>query len=227
MKKYGFILFLSFFIQCLIGTVCWAEIGYVTDSIKITLRTGPSIQHKIIIMLESGQSLDIIETKDDWRHVRLVNEIGKEYEGWVMNRYTTMRQPWKDQALFLKQQNNQLKDKLSRIDKQWKETDGREKEISAQLTETSRSLDVLQNKYEELKRGAAKYLELKKEYEEMQEKLRSYTHEVDRLTIENAILLASQRNRWLGIGAVILLCGLMIGISMGRHQKKQKGSVLY
>jgi SH3 domain protein len=39
----------------------WAAKAYVTDSFEITLRTGPSNEHKIIAMLFSGRPLDVLD----------------------------------------------------------------------------------------------------------------------------------------------------------------------
>ena len=47
---------------CLIGKLSASSKAYVTDNFKITLRTGPSTQNKIIKLLRSGQLLDVIET---------------------------------------------------------------------------------------------------------------------------------------------------------------------
>ena len=212
---------------CLVGQVCWAEKRYVTDSFKITMRTGPSLQNKIIIMLRSGEPLEVIETKDDWSHVRLLKRQGDESEGWVMSRYLISRLPWEEWTRNLKNENVKLKEKLARLEKEWKITGGREKEVNQALRETSYKLSKLQKKYDALKKGSADYIQLKKDYEDTTANMTNSQRNVDRLTIENQILRASQRNKWLGMGALILLSGLFIGIAMGKYQKKQKSNVLY
>ncbi len=45
------IIFISFI------TPVWAKTMYVTDSIKITFRHGPSIRHKVLAMLKSGEEV--------------------------------------------------------------------------------------------------------------------------------------------------------------------------
>lgn len=212
---------------CFVGQMCWAETKYVADSFKITMRTGPSVQNKIIIMLRSGEPLEIIGTQDDWSHVRALERQGDESEGWVMSRYLITRKPWEDQAKSLKQENFQLKQKLARIEKEWRETGGREKEASSGLKETRYKLQTLQKRHDELRKGSSNYVKLKEDYDSTRAALDTSKRDVDRLTNENELLRASQRNKWLGMGALILLCGLIVGISMGKFQKKQKSSVLY
>ena len=226
MKLYKYIVAVTMGI-CLVGQVCWAEKRYVTDSFKITMRTGPSLQNKIIIMLRSGEPLEVIETKDDWSHVRLLKRQGDDAEGWVMSRYLILRLPWEAQTRNLKNANAQLKEKIGRLEKEWKVTGGREKEVSQALRETSYKLSKLQKKYDALKKGSANYVQLKEDYENTQTNMTKSQRNVDMLTTENQILRASQRNKWLGMGALILLSGLFIGIAMGKYQKKQKSNVLY
>lgn len=212
---------------CVMGqTALGAGTQYVTDSFQVTLRSGPSIQNKIVIMIRSGQAVEVLGTRDDWSHVRLLNRE-KGLEGWVLRRYLLTRQPWELQTRSLSSENEQLKAKLSQIEEQLRETSGRVKETSGDLNEKSKTLGELQRKYEALKKGAVNYLKLKKEHDEAKKLLTTSQQSVETLTREKEILESSQRNWWFGLGAVVLLCGLLIGLAMGRHQKKHKSSILF
>ncbi len=74
---------------CLIcfSAVGFAETVYVTDLVKLPLRTGASTEYKILALVESGQQLEVVEPGDDWSLVRLAN--GKE--GYVLTRYLVSR----------------------------------------------------------------------------------------------------------------------------------------
>lgn len=96
-------------------------------------------------------------------------------------------------AVFLKQENAQLKQKLAVIEERW---DGI------------------------VKRKTGEYLKLKKTHETIMET-------VGDLTTENNILKTSQMTKWFGMGALVLLCGLMIGLLVGRQQKKIRSTIQY
>ena len=92
------------------------------------------------------------------------------------------------------------------------------KKENVQLKE---KLARIEKEWEEaLKRKAADYLKLKAAYENTQETVQTFTR-------ENESLRSSQRNRWFAIGALVLLCGLMIGLVIGRQQKKRQSSLYY
>ena len=120
MNKVRSILFLILWF-CLLSHPSWAKKVYVTDTLKITLRTGPGIENKVIAMLPSGQSLEVIKTQGDWNLVRLVKRDGKNKEGWVLRRYLVSHLPWEIRAKSLKRENVQLKEKISSLEKQFKD----------------------------------------------------------------------------------------------------------
>ena len=64
----------------------YAQTVYVIDEFEVTMRTGPSIENKIIVMLPTGTKLQVIEEKGDWVLVR--SPIGRE--GWVLKRYVSV-----------------------------------------------------------------------------------------------------------------------------------------
>jgi SH3 domain protein len=211
---------------CLMAQMSWGEKAYVSDSFEITLRTAPSVEHKIIMLLRSDQPVEVLEPQDKWTRVRVL-ELGQDnIEGWVMSRYLMTRQPWGIQARVLKNENASLKEKLDRLEVEWKEGVRREKKISGELRKNRTSLNKLQKKYEDLKLGSADYLKIKAEFEAAAAELERTQKTVHRLSKENENLRTSQRNKWFGMGALVLLSGLMIGLVIGRQQKKRK-SLLY
>ena len=62
---------------------------YVTDITKITMRTAPNSDNKIIQMLESGSVVNILERSGAWSKVRSKN--GKE--GWALTRFLVNKKP--------------------------------------------------------------------------------------------------------------------------------------
>ncbi len=217
---------LTLALSCITQTVYCNEIRYVTDSFRITMRTGPSIQNKIVLMLSSGQPLEVSQEQEDWSHVRVLNRADN-LEGWVMRRYLISRLPWERQAGELRQEAEQLRKKLARTEKQLAQVSTQGRGASKELKETSRALAQVRQKYEALKAGAADYLQLKKKHEETRRDLNRSQQELDRLKKQYTILDESESNKWLGMGGLLVLCGLIIGITMGRYKKKQKSSILY
>ena len=221
MKKFPFILFMTFGL-CLMGQLSWADKAYVTDSFKITLRTGPSSENKVIAMPNSGEAVEVMDSRENWAHVRLLDRGQGTVEGWVLSRYLINRLPWELQTANLKAENERLKDQLASIQSEQGEATQRGQQLAGELKKTSQALKDLQSKYESLKQGASEYLNLKEEYDVTRTKLETIQKTAKTLTSENERLKSSQRNKWFATGAAVLLIGLFIGLILGKREKKRK-----
>jgi len=59
------------------------KVMYITDQIKVTLRSGPGLKYQIIKMLSTGNKVTAINSSDNgYTQVKLPN--GKN--GWILNR---------------------------------------------------------------------------------------------------------------------------------------------
>jgi len=219
MKRLIFMFSLLGWSALLIHPPCWASRAYVTDVFEITLRTGPSLDNKIIAMLPSGTAMEIANTQGDWSLVR-VPESGKE--GWVLSRYLITRLPWSVQVKSLRDENTALQTKLTQVEAGLGEAQLQKKELAAELQKKSKRLDETQASYETLKQGAEGFLRLKRTNAMNEAALAAAKTDLDKLRGEVEELRSSQMTRWFATGALVLLCGLLVGIMVGRQQKKRK-----
>jgi SH3 domain protein len=209
---------------CLAGPGHGADKAYVTDSYKITFRTGPSLENKIISMLSSGQPLDVLETTGDWSRVRILEKGESPLEGWVLSRYLTTRIPWEIQANSLRKENSKLKEKLNPLEGELNKARRRGQELAAKLQKATAALQKLEKEYGSLEQGAAGYLKLRDTHRIIESNLEFSQKEVQKLADENERLRSSERNKWFAIGALVLLCGFIIGLIIGRQQKKRRSA---
>jgi SH3 domain protein len=221
MKKFRLVFFVILGLF-LMGQTSWAKKAYVTDSLEITFRTGPSTENKIITFLRSGQPLDVLESREDWSRVRLIGPELDHTDGWVLSRYLSTQVPWEIQAVSLKKENARLQEELGRIKEQWRKAVQEEKGFSEELKGNQEALQRVQNAYEALKHEAADFLKLKSVHEATSRTLETARETVQNLTKENEDLRSSQKNKWFATGALVLLCGLMIGMLTGRQYRKRK-----
>jgi len=220
MKTAWFILLLIFG-ACGLTAKGWAVKSYVTDSFEITLRTGPSTGNKIVGMLTSGQPLEILSTEGEWSFVRVP---GDEKEGWVVSRYLISRKPWEIQAKELEEEVVRLRTKLGQIEKDLGTMSHQSQDLSAQLKRKTQELDRLQKEHSELQRGAEGYLKLKALHGATEKNLATARNELLTVAKENERMRSSQLNTWFLNGALVILCGLLIGTLIGRQQKRRKSS---
>ena len=204
----------------LLGTAlsgyCHGESFYVIDSLTITVRTGPSTEHKVIGILNTGDKMELKERSGDWA---LVRHSGDQ-EGWVVARYLSETPP---SFLLVQKLQTEKKTNAELIETLKKENNALEKEnkiLTAQLTETT-------NTFDELKQGAQGYLSLKKEYESTQAKIQALISSNEKLALENKVLKDVTKIKWFLIGAGVILGGWVIGFTMGRFKRKKKSGLTF
>lgn len=117
----------------LIAQTSWASKAFVTDSFRISLRRGPSIENKILRFIPSGLPVEVYETQEGWSRVRVLEEDEGVLEGWILSRYLVRRLPWEDQAKTLKEENGRLKEKLATINEKWEAKIRHQQGFSEQL----------------------------------------------------------------------------------------------
>lgn len=210
---------------CMLGQISWATNAYVSDFFKITLRTGPSNDNKIIAMLPSGEPVEVLESNDDWTHVRLPERREGINEGWVLSRYLSTSVPWEKQYKSLKEKYDSLRETLPPVEQKLKESLSREKDLSIQLRDTTKALKTVEKEYASLRQGASEYLKLRDIHDKAQSTLEQAQHDVLKLTEENKVLKYSNAIKWFLAGSLVLLFGLLIGLAVGQRQKKYRSSI--
>ena len=208
----------------LMSRFCWAETAYIKDSLLITFRTGPSTQHAIIDRLSSGQLVEILDVDGEWSHVQLMEEGEATKEGWVLSQYLITRKPWKIQAQTALKESAEFKQKAADLEKELNEAVRRGQELTVSLEDTTTTLAELREEHESLREGAADYLELKETHTVAQSELEATRLKLEELTERHEKLKASEKWKWIGTGGGIFFLALIIGIMLGRKQKKRRSS---
>jgi len=213
--------FIVFFIV-LFSTVVQAETLYISDIIKITVRTGPGINHKIIAMIKSGERVEVLkpeeseESEKDWSLVRITN--GKE--GWVLNRFLTPKETDGLVLDRLKKKHNVLKNQAVSMIEENKVYNKENKKLNSELKTNKEISKKIKSSYETLKKESAEFLELRSNYEKTSSNLIEQTKKATKLEEELTSLLLHQNIKWFLSGAGVLLLGFVIGFSTKRQRRR-------
>ena len=148
-KGHGLIIYMALGLL-LPAQTSWAGKAYVTDSFRISLRRGPSIENKILRFVSSGLPVEVLESQDGWNRVQVQEEDGV-LEGWVLSRYLVMRRPWKDQTESLKNENLRLKQEIAHMKKEAIHGNGHTERLREDYDARQRTLEELATKNETLK----------------------------------------------------------------------------
>ncbi len=209
------IVFLGIVLMCFSANG-FAESMYVTDQLKLTLRSGPSTEHKILAVVESGQKVEILEPGDDWSLVR--NAKGKE--GYVLTRYL-MAEPTHNVRLEkLQRKHKALTQQAATLLEENTRFRSENKKLKSALNKNEKTLQKLRLDYDKLKAGSAEYLELKEKSKTVSRQLAEQTKRADTLDEELRSVETNQYIKWFLAGSGVLLMGFIVGFSARRQRRR-------
>lgn len=193
-----------------------AESMYVTDLIKLTLRSGPSTEYKILAVVESGQQLEVLEPGEDWSLVRLDNDK----EGYVLTRYLTPEPTHNILLEKLQERHKALTQQAAALMEENTKLKEENKELKSNLGNTEQTLQKLDQDYKELKAGSAEFLTLKSKFKQASENLTQQTKRAEKLDEELGRVEMNQYIKWFLAGSGVLLVGFIIGFSARKQRRR-------
>lgn len=189
---------------------------YVSDILKLTLRTGPSIENKIISVIESGQMMEVIKFGDEWSQVQLPN--GKE--GWVLSRYLTTNETHNIKLERLEAKHKNLMIQAAELLEENNRLKAENKRFSTEFNTNQKQLVKTQSDYEALKTEAAEFLTLKADYNRAASQLAEQTAKAKQLEEELSSLEMNIYIKWFLAGSGVLIVGFLIGFSTKRQRRR-------
>lgn len=197
------------------STAFSAETRYVNDKMKITMRTAPGVDRKIISLLSIGQKVELIETGDEWTRIRLANAK----EGWVLSRFLTDKVPSKIELEKLKSEHKALVAQVSSLLEENKVLKTENNSFRTELTSNKNRLQNLDKAYNALKTESADFLDLQSKYKKTAVKLAEQTKKADQYEEDLTKILWNQNIKWFLSGAGVLILGFIIGFSTKRQRR--------
>ena len=204
------------FFLILLPVNIFAESMYVTDSLKLTLRSGAGTEYKILAVIESGQQVELIQRGEEWSVVRMPD--GKE--GYVLSRYLTSDPPSGVLLERLQSKYENLTQQSSTLSNDNNQLKSENEQLKAELSTAQETLGKLEKDYEELRKTSGGAIELKAKYEGASQQLTQKTQRVVELEDQLAKLELNQYIKWFLAGSGVLLVGFFIGFSARRQRRR-------
>jgi SH3 domain protein len=194
-----------------------SETMYITDDIRVMLRSDPGTDYRIIAMPKSGTQVEMLEELENgWSKVRLSNEK----EGWLLTRYLSPGPPSKEVIAKLKNKNEVLRQQAKTLIEENVRLKREGNDFQKALSKQTKTAETLKKSYETLKSGSSEYLSLKASYDKASEDLAIKTKRQAELEEELRSLQETQTLHWFLGGAAVLFVGLIVGFMARRPRRR-------
>lgn len=197
-----------------------AETRYVNDVIKITMRTGPGINHKVIRMPQSGQKVELLDTQGDWSYVRLPDGS----DGWVLSRFLTQKVPNEIQLAELRKQQETLTQRLSELEAENQRLKEQNEILTEQTIAAEEKAQEATASFTALQEESQDYLDVKSAYEEAAAELATQKERADSLASRVSRVEWRSNVIWFVAGGAVFLIGFVIG---GFNEKGKRRRTAY
>jgi SH3 domain protein len=211
----------------LLSATALARTAYVTDELKITLRSGESATHRILRMLPTGTKLTVVSDNPQTGYSKVRLDAGTE--GYVLSRQLLSQPVARDrlaaaeaEVAALKAAPGELSSRLANLTDQHKALQIEHKN----LQEAKRQVD---QEYAALQRTASNSVRIANERNELRKQVASLTREIEDVKQQNRELENKTAQNWFLIGAGVVVGGIILGLILPhlrvRRRKSSWGSL--
>ena len=199
-----------------------AKKGYITDKLEVQMRSGQSLQHRMIKMLPSGTPVSILSENAESGYSLVRLENGED--GWVLSRYVTTEPLARIQLddtnrklQTIQEENQRLKNELAAL-KAGKE--GADQTAQQRQSEVER----LNTEVIAIRQASANALQIQEERDRLQQYVINLERDVEALRRDKGALEGDYRQNWFLIGAGVLFGGIALGLVLPRISLRKKAS---
>ena len=200
----------------LTANISQAETMYVTDVLKLIVRSEKGYDQNLLTVIKSGQVVEVLQKDGDWTQVRLSD--GRE--GWVLGRYLISNETNNLKLENLQKKHKVLSGQIATLLEENTTLNAANKKLLSEYDQMAKTVKDVSASYENLKIEAADYLALKAKHARINAQLADKTQLEKKLKEEIEKLETRQTIRWFLSGAGVLFLGFIIGFSAKRQRRR-------
>ncbi|ROR35023.1 TIGR04211 family SH3 domain-containing protein [Inmirania thermothiophila] len=197
-----------------------AETRYVTDRVEITVRSGPSLQNRILKLVPSGTAVELLEADPESGYSRV--RLADGTEGWIITRYLMDAPAARAQLAEARKRVAELEAETASLRERIAELEAQGQALGAERDQAVQKARELELRLDRIQRTAGDALRIERERNELQTYARKLEGELQTLRAENDALRDQSARDWFVAGAGVLLVGLLTGLLLARMRGRRR-----
>jgi len=202
------------------GAVHAVEKRYVSDKLFIQLRSGPSNEHRILKVLQSGEHLVYLEENGDFTHVK----TDKGTEGWVRTQYLVDEPIAREKLIFANRDLDNLRAELNAANQQREELQQELEAVKSERANTNRSNTELERELERIRNISENAVALDEKVGRLSATNKDLALQVETLSAENEELRNDSSMTALLYGGGLVVIGILAGIILPNVRSRRSNS---
>ena len=199
-----------------------AQTRYVTDDFEIMLRTGPSIQNKIVRPMRSGTKVEILRENAGNGHSLVQTPEGET--GYTLTRFLTRERAARERLKVVEAQLKTLRSKPGELQSLLAQSQDENQILIQQNTELSSQLQSTSEELKQIKRVSSDTVALAERNERLEKEVIQIQLELDEMRILSGTFKDQKDLRWFIYGGGTLFLGLLFGWILSRAKSPRRNS---
>ena len=204
----------------LVSVPAQAKTGYVSDELKIPMRSGASNGHRIVKFLRSGTTLTILGASDDNKFIEV--EIAGGKSGWVEADNVMDIPSGRDRLVAVNKKLSKSREMVKELQASVKELKSEVRSLKKEKGSLVSERTNLSNSLEDLKITASNPLSLSKKNKQLKKDLSKLEDKAEMLEKDNQQLRSNVMQEWFMIGGAVAIGSLILGIILTRINWRRK-----
>lgn len=197
-------------------------VKYVRDVVYVPLRSGPSIQHRILRSAESGTALTVIGAEPEQGYVQVRTEDGTE--GWMEAQYLVDQPVARDRLAAASAALDKLRGQYKELRDQLHSANADQSESSKAISDLKSANAQLSSELERIKTVSSNAMALDRQNRQLHDTANQLGAQVQALTAQNAKLEAEKKSRAFMNGAYAVVMGVVITLLVPRLWPRKRRS---
>ncbi|WP_430462920.1 TIGR04211 family SH3 domain-containing protein [Thalassolituus sp. LLYu03] len=206
MKK----LFLAFTLILTAASASAVEKRYVTDTLWLQLRSGPSQEFRILKALPSGEHLIYLEEDAETGYTKVQTDKG--LEGYVLTRFLETEPVAKEKLILANRDLDKMKAELDAARTQRDQFQAEVERLKSERSGLGRENTDLEKELDRVKNISANALTLDEKVKLMSQRNQELEIQVEALTTENTQLSDNRQQTYILYGGALVFAGILAGL---------------
>ena len=198
------------------------EKRYVTDTLWLQLRSGPSQEYRILKALQSGEHLIFISEDEATGYTKVKTDKG--IEGWVLTRFLETEPVAKEKLILANRELEKLQAELETAQNQKAEFQAEVERLKSERSGLGRENSDLEQQLERITNISENALTLDEKVKKLTQRNQDLEIRLETLTAENESLSDHRQRTFLLYGGGLVVLGIIAGLILPsiRGRKKQR-----
>ena len=205
-----------------VSTVVDAQTRYVTDDFEVMLRSGPSIQNKIIRPLRSGTQVEVLREDSGNGHSQVQTSDGEI--GYMLRRFISQQPSARSRLSNLENQLAELRSDPSELQTLLANSQEENQQLITQNVELTETLARINTELATIKAVSGDVVQVAAKNQKLESEVQELLLQLDDIRIQNETLKDNSDTINNLINAGLVIVGLFLGWILSISGRRNRGS---